>query len=425
MDVMRDINIHLENKKESRHFFWFLWIMYSFVYMTKNCFSAALAPIVAEGILTKSQTGLIVAAFYIAYTPLQIVGGIAADRYSPEKLILTGLIGGAASNLVIFLNQNYYVMLVAWVFNAIIQFGLWPSVFKIYSSQLCRSDRPIMVFYMSFSSIGGLLLGYLAAGILPNWRYNFILSSAVLVILAVILYIFCKHLSRFMKRDYTSADDPSKLDVQPLKLSTSKLFWISGFFIMLPVVAIRQIVANSIQTLAPTMLMESYESVSPLVGNLLNTFVITAGIIGTIIIKKIYYPRFVKNELVAYLPIAFLALPFLIMIKFIGKVNIISVIISMCLISALLTAVLLLQSHYTMRYSRFGKNGTAAGITNAAASLGLVIQNYGLLKVADNFGWQSVINIMIVMVVLLPVFLFLGFMLWRRFSKKVKNGSYN
>ncbi len=425
MDVMKDINIHLENQKESRHFFWFLWIMYAFVYMTKNCFSSALAPIVAEGILTKSQTGLITAAFYIIYTPLQIVGGIAADKYSPEKLILTGLIGGAASNLVIFLNQNYYVMLVAWIFNAVIQFGLWPAVFKIYSSQLCRSERPKMVFYMSFSSTGGMLLGYLAAGILPNWRYNFILSSAILAVLAIILYIFCKHLDRFMKRDYTSADDPAKIDTQPLKMSTSKMFWISGFFVMLPVVTMRQVVANSIQTLAPTMLMESYESVSPLVGNLLNTFILTAGIIGTLLIKKIYYPKFVKNELAAYLPIAFLALPFLIVIKFIGKVNILSVIISMCLISAFLTAVLLLQSHYNMRYTKFGKSGTAAGISNAAASLGLVIQNYGLLKVADNFGWQSVINIMIVMVAVLPVFLFIGFILWKRFSKRVKSGLYN
>ncbi len=425
MDVMKDINIHLENKKESRHFFWFLWIMYSIVYMTKNCFSSALAPIVAEGILTKSQTGLITAAFYIVYTPLQIVGGIAADRYSPEKLILTGLIGGAVSNLVIFLNQNYYVMLIAWVFNAIIQFGLWPAVFKIYSSQLCRSDRPKMVFYMSFSSTGGMLLGYLVAGFLPNWRYNFIMSSAVLVILAVILYIFCKHLDRFMKRDYTSADDPAKIDAQPLKMSTVKMFLVSGFYVMLPVVIIRQLVANSIKNFAPTMLMESYVSVSPSIGNLLNAFILAAGLIGTLLIKKLYYPKFIKNELLAYLPVALLALPFLIVIKFIGKADLMWVVISMCLVSALLTAVVLLQSHFNMRYARFGKSGTAAGVSNAAASLGVVIQNYAFLSIADDFGWQSVVNIMIVMVAVLPVFLFLGFILWKKFSKKVKSGLYD
>ena len=164
MKVMSDINIHLEDKRESRHFFVFLWIMYALVYMTKNCFSGALSAIVDEGSLTLTQATLISASFYIVYTPLQILGGIVADKYSPEKMITIGLVGGAVCNTVIFFNQNFYVMLGSWVFNAIIQFALWPSVFKIMSSQLVRSDRSKMIFYMSFSSSGGLITTYIKIG---------------------------------------------------------------------------------------------------------------------------------------------------------------------------------------------------------------------------------------------------------------------
>ena len=152
MKMMSDINVHLENKRESRIFFVFLWIMYSLVYTTKMCFSAALVFIKEEGLLTMTQASFIIAAFYIVYAPLQVAGGICADKYSPEKLITIGLLGSALANTVIFLNQNYYVMLAAWTFNAIIQFALWPSVFKILSSQLVRSDRSKMIFYISFSS---------------------------------------------------------------------------------------------------------------------------------------------------------------------------------------------------------------------------------------------------------------------------------
>jgi sugar phosphate permease len=102
MKIMSDINIHVEDKRESRHFFVFLWLMYAVVYMTKNCFSGALSAIVAEGSLTLAQTTFISAAFYIAYTPLQILGGIVADRYSPEKMITVGLLGGAVCNTVIY-----------------------------------------------------------------------------------------------------------------------------------------------------------------------------------------------------------------------------------------------------------------------------------------------------------------------------------
>ena len=44
-----------------------------------------------EGAMTKSQTGLITAVFYLVYAPLQVVGGIFADKYDPEKLIKIGL----------------------------------------------------------------------------------------------------------------------------------------------------------------------------------------------------------------------------------------------------------------------------------------------------------------------------------------------
>ena len=100
------VHMHLENKKVSRNFFWMLWIMYAVVYMTKNCYSAAMASIVYEGVLTKSQTGLISAAFYFVYAPLQVVGGLFADKYNPERMIKIGLVGSGISNLIIFLNQN-------------------------------------------------------------------------------------------------------------------------------------------------------------------------------------------------------------------------------------------------------------------------------------------------------------------------------
>ena len=101
-------NIHFENRKVSRKFFALVWCMYVMVYMTKSCFSAAMASIVYEGTMTKSQTGFITAMFFLVYAPLQIVGGIFADRYDPHKLIKIGLLGGSIANLIVFLNQNYY-----------------------------------------------------------------------------------------------------------------------------------------------------------------------------------------------------------------------------------------------------------------------------------------------------------------------------
>ena len=178
MNFLKDTDVHLENKRISRIFFAFIWIAYALVYMTKSSFSGALSAIVAEGELTLTQASLINAAFYGVYTPLQILGGVFADKYNPQRLILVGLVGSSVANLVIFLNQSFYVMLAAWIFNAIIQFALWPAIYKIISSQLVRSDRANMMFFISFASSGGLLVNYAVSAAIPRWNYSFAISTA-------------------------------------------------------------------------------------------------------------------------------------------------------------------------------------------------------------------------------------------------------
>ena len=79
-----------------------------------------------------------------------------------------------------------------------------------------------------------------------------------------------------------------------------KLFLISGFFTLLPAILIRTMVENGTKTLSPTMLMATYEDISASTGNLLNIFIIVAGVVGTLLIKLVIYPRLIKNEIVAY-----------------------------------------------------------------------------------------------------------------------------
>ena len=177
--------VHLENKKVSKQFYLIIWIEYALIYMTKNCFSAAMADIVSEGFMIKSQTELITSMFYVVYTPLQIVGGIVSDKFSPERMIKIGLIGGSIANASIFLFNVfssdiaviYPAMMISWIFNAAVQFSIWASIFKVVSSQCCRSDRPRMIFLISLSPSAGFLLSYTIGAVLPNWRLNFLISS--------------------------------------------------------------------------------------------------------------------------------------------------------------------------------------------------------------------------------------------------------
>ena len=401
MKLLSDINIHFENKKASRAFFVFIWIMYALVYMTKSCFSGALASIVAEGSLTLTQTSIISAGFYIAYTPLQILGGIFADKYSPEKLIAVGLLGSAVSNVVIYFNQSFWVMLIAWVFSAIIQFALWPAVYKIMSSQLVRSDRSRMIFFMSFANSGGLILTYIISAFLPDWRLNFAISAVTLVLLAIILFIFCRFLDPIMKKDAPPRviEDLDPYDNPSTGLSPMGIFFVSGFMALLPTVLMRTMVEQGAKTLSPTMLSQSYESISPTLGNLLNVLIIIAGIGGTFLLKFLIFPRLIKNELVCYLVLLGITLPFTVVLRFVGELPFGIIVFALCMSSLFLSATHLLTQYFNMHFVKYGLNGTAAGILNAAASFGLVLNYCVFGPVAESLGWQTVTTLWIVMVI--------------------------
>ncbi|MBQ8408658.1 MAG: MFS transporter [Clostridia bacterium] len=420
MNLLSDINVHIENKRASRLFFIFMWLMYALVYMTKNCFSGALAAIVDEGTLTLTQATVINAAFYVAYAPLQILGGIFADKYSPEKLITVGLIGSAVSNVVIFFNQNFYMMLVSWVFSAIIQFALWPAVFKVISSQLVRSDRSKMVFYMTFSASGGLILAYAVSAFVPNWRYNFAISAIALVVLAIALLILCKALNPLLKKDQEPVrheDVDHNID-HGQRTAPIRIFLISGFFVVLPAIVLRMMVENGSKTLSPTMLSQSYENITPMLGNLLNILIISSGIVGMILIKVFVFPRLIKNELVCYLILLIISLPFATVLRFVGSLPIWLAVLSLCIVSMLLSATNLLTQYYNMHFVQYGLNGTAAGILNAAASFGLVLQYCVFGTVADHFGWQVVTTLWIVMIAVSAVCIAFGILPLKRFSEK-------
>lgn len=386
IDLEKDINIHFEDRQKSRAFFAFLWILYAVVYLTKNCFNGALSAIVTEGMMTKSQTGLITGIFYLVYAPGQVIGGFVSDRFSPEKLIRFGLLGAALSNAVIFFNQNYYVMLAAWTFNAIVQFGIWPSVFKIVSSQLVRSDRKQMILLISFAGTGGLVLSYLVAAFVSDWRHNFAISAVLLVFFAVTLHFVCRWVSPCLHRDAPAKIRPDA-DHPGTGQSTMQVFSANGFFYILAATLLSVVVTQSCSSLAPVMLVESYTDISPTIGNLLNIILLVSGIIGTLAANAFIIRR-VKNHPKA-IAISFLfCLPACVACTLIGKIPAMGTLALMCIISCVHNVVALIRSNYTATFVRYGKNGTAAGIINAVTAVSFMLAAYVVPLLEEALGWN-------------------------------------
>ena len=412
-------HVHFENKKISMRFFWLIWAIYTVTYMTKNCFSAAMASIVFEGVMTKSQTGLITAIFYIVYAPLQIVGGIAADRYDPERLVKIGLIGGCIANLIIFFNQNYYLVLIVWALNAVVQFGIWPSIFKIMSAQLEPTERRPAIFYMSFSTSAGLMLAYLIAAVVPKWQYNFIISSASLLALAVILHIVTKFVDPYFVKDKEKTHKTGeKFEEEFSKIKTSKLFLESGLYILLVVVFLRVIILYFAKTLSATMLMESYDNVSPSIGNILNVIIIGVSTLGTLLVKTVLYPKHIKSAPTGIAIMLIVSLIFTVPLIFVGKINLIIVTVSLCVLAGSLAAGQLFTNYCSLRFEKFGKSGIVSGVTNAVVSVAVVVNSYGVTKAAEIFSWKTVSKCALVMLAISLALTLIALPFWKNFKKK-------
>ena len=412
-------NVHLENKRVSRQFFVIIWIEYALIYMTKNCFNAAMASIVYEDVLTKSQTGLISAVFYIVYGPLQIVGGILADRYNPENLIKLGLISSGALNVLLFFFHDYITMLVLWAANGFAQFAIWPAIFKIISSQLAPSDRKGAVYYITFASIGGLLLSYLTAAVITRWEYNFLISGLVLLILAVLWVAECHSVDSFMIADQTIQIDSSQMETK--HMSTTAVFGKSGFYILVIFYFLRTIVDQSVKAFSPTMFTELYSGVQPSHANLLNIIIIGFTMLGSVYIRKLY-PRVIRNEIVGMLVLSAFTLPFCLVLNFIGIIDLSISVICICIIACLLNGTAIMNSFQNMHYARFERSATAAGIINGAASIGIVVTSYGVAVVSDCYGWKAVMALWLSLMALCVLLLAVVIPIWKRFTNNYLKG---
>ncbi len=414
----------IQNEKASLILFFVTVAIYSLVYMTKNCYSAAMVLLVNEGILTKTQTGVISAVFYLVYAPFQIVGGIAADKYSPFKLITVGVMGAAFCNLAIVFANNYYAMLLIWAFNGVVQFGVWPSVFKICASFLSPIHRHNAVFYATFTGTIGSALSYIIAGFVSTWRTNFVVSSIILFVCSF-LWIFSypyfkSQLSGEDKLSHGVAHMPeASITQKSSQYGTFKLIIVSGVALALLPIIINSMFAFGVQSLVPTMINESYKSVSPSIASFLAVFPIIFAVAGKYAMQYIYKKKTYNEALALCTATLIMVIPLFVM-TFVGRINYWIIIAMLSLVVAISGASGIITAAYIpLRFEKFGKVGTMSGLMNGMGALGIVCASFISPLIADTFGgWFEVVVSWLIFAICASFLFLISSVPWTRFISK-------
>lgn len=413
---MKEIKV-LDRKDLSLMLFLLLFVLYTVVYMTKCMFSSAMATVVEAGIMTKSQTGAINAAFWLVYAPFQIVGGLAADKYSPSKLIIIGLVGAIVSNMIIYSTESYEIIMAAWIFNAIIQFGLWPSIFKIITLQIIPEVRKTAIFWILFATSVGQATSMFVASFVGNWKQNFIVSIISLftmLILWLIIYgLMQKHMVKVVEKKKTE---------KTLCLQTNKMRWQemfgTGVFLIMVAGFLRNAVDNGIKMVTPVMLMESYVDLPASIATRLSTILIVFSLIGTFFMKFVQ-KKISRNEAKAVSIMLTFSMPLLAASCFVGKIHYMLMLAILSLIIVFVHgAAPLTGSFAAARFSNYGRSATVSGLLNAGSSLGNVIASFVFLKISEVLTWGTVMFICGILILMSILFCLAIMRAWTRFIEQ-------
>ena len=420
---------YLTNKKVSICLFAALLSSFTFISMTKQCFSSAMTFIKAEGIMDSSQTGTIVAVFYLVYGVLQLVGGILTDKWRPERFITFGFMGAGLCNLAIYVNQifdlvgkenTFAFILVVWVLNACSQFAVWPAVFKMCASMLEKDHRSHALFLISFANSLGTVINYAVAALIPHWTLNFLISAVGLIAFAVAWEAMMSFgVKRHLKEETVEAPKAPNHTHYHDKQKDVNIFVLmaaSGMLLFLVVLLTRSIFDNGLKTLVATMINDNYSDVTPAVATALSIIILVMGALGPTLAHQIY-PRFVKNEITATIILFSVATPFGILLLLTGTVDYWWIVVFLSFLVLMMNASSLFTNYIAARFNKWGKSATIAGATNMMASLGIVVSNFVFTRISEGYGWHVTIWVWVVLLVIANVLLWVIAPMWKKFLR--------
>lgn len=407
-------------EKTSIIIFLMCFISYAIIGMTRNTYSAAIATLTSEGFLTKSNAGSINFGFYLVYGIAQVFGGVLADRVSPFKLLFAGIIGAMLSNILMSTSGSYPIMFIAWTFNGLTQFGVFPAIIKILASHLIPEHKAKGRAYIGYAySIGSILSYFLAIVIQIKWSWRALFISSVLFLIAdVFFYIYGL---RRLKRFPVPAEEPpvtdKKSENNAISVSIWKLLIPSGLVFMTVAGFSRCMLDMGVKSWTPTMMIESYP-VPVSLANSLSIILLVVNMSG-IFLATFLYPKKVNNPALIMGILFFISIPLLMLLLPLGKTPLFIVTLVLIISTTLMTTVSQITNFaIPLAFAKYGKSGTVAGFLNLFSSFGIMLASWLYGYVADNFGWIANIWVWISIGAIACISCFIATPMWKKFTKE-------
>ncbi len=380
-------------------------LAYFVSYFCRKDFSAVMAGMIEDGVITKQVAGYIGMALFVFCGLGQLVSGYLGDRFNPSHIILVGLCVTALSNLMMALVSSACLMILIWGLNGFAQAMLWPPIVRILSDNLEheRFVRANMCVTVA-AHVSSILLYIYVPICLQTFSYKTVFCTAFVVgMIAMTEFAFAMHRVIFAK-NYFEIPYPSLHKCDCTAEGEHKYISLvlkSGLPATLVSIMIVGILRDGIESWLPTLYSEAFgrdaaESV------LLSVSLPIFAIISLCSITVLHKTKLFNNEVNG--SIIIFAISFVLsaaILFFIGSESAVGritcLILAAIVCSTMQAANFMLVSCLTGRYSRYGKTSTTSGITNSLTYVGAAVSMYAFPAISEKVGWSGTVFLWVVL----------------------------
>lgn len=382
----------LTGRKHIASFVFLCAVIYFVSYVTRINYSAVLVEIMKNEGYSKTAASVPLTGLFIVYGIGQLISGFLGDRFSPEKIIFTGLFITAAMNMALPFATSTHVMTVIWSINGFAQALMWPPLVKILSKHLTRDDYSLNIVYIHFGSSLGTIFVYAVSPVIisvSSWKYVFFGAASIAVIVAVVW------ISLVFRIESHAQEVESEIPLMTQNANDTKkgkITFTKAAIILLTLIMVTNIfqglLRDGITTWMPTYMSDTFGFDS--------SSAILTGValpIATMIVSKFtatIYRRIFKNEAkCTTLFFTVCTACCLVLCIAQGTNPALSTVMLMVANAATHAINFMYTSIAVSKFERFNRTSFVTGAINSSVYIGSAVSTYGIAAITTHFGWSG------------------------------------
>lgn len=408
METVKSMDKKLTAKSGTNLLIFLCWLAYTTAYFGRYSYASNITAVMEAFGVNHADAGLVTTCFFFAYGIGQVINGILSKYYNKQLIIPLALTVSAVLNLAIFLGIPFPYLKYLWMLNGIVQSILWPTLIVVLSKNLRSEGLAKAVVVMSFTVPIGTFVTYALSAALATvggFAYSFLFGAVTMSVVAVVwLILYPKAI-----RSEGEKQEEQKKVTKGKHIGTATVTVIAA---LCALAVANNLVKDGLTTWIPAILKESFglpESLSIVLTLVLPVLGIFGSSANVLLNRRI--KSFITHAGLWYLltvvciggVIALLQTPHWYVV--LGVFGLVS--LFMHATNSLITGMAPLYMRDRI------DSGLLAGVLNGCCYIGSTASSYGLGAIADNFGWGSVFNLLLI-VCIGAVILAAGVSIWER-----------